>query len=172
MCLYLRVLAATLSLPDTADWLRGACEVVGQPVLHHHPFLRHGTQLTAYRLSVPVRLRPGGGGSPVAAVAHRYTSDEFFDANNPDEMSALVDVLEASRATRRPVDCYHDFYDAMGHNAGDSLRVSLTLDAPPDVNWSAAQTRLDIMLIMAIPTYVLTLAAWVYCLWVGCGGFL
>ena len=158
---YLRVLSAALTLPDTSDWLLGACEVVAQPVLRHHPFLRHGSQLTAYRLSVPVSLRLGGDGAS-EALAHRYTSDEFFDANNPDEMGALVDVLEAYRTTRRPVDCYH------APAANDSLRVSLTLDAPPDINWSAAQTRLDIMLIMAIPMYVFTLATWVCCVWLAC----
>ena len=72
-------------------------------------------------------------------------------------MGALVDVLERYRTTRRPVDCYH------APAANDSLRVSLTLDAPPDINWSAAQTRLDIMLIMAIPMYVFTLATWLFC---------
>ena len=160
---YLRVLAAALTLPDTSDWLLGACDVVAQPVLRHHPFLRHGSQLTAYRLSVPVQLHLGDG-AVVAAVAHRYTSDKFFDANNPDEMGALVDVLEGCRTTRRPMDCYHDSSTAPAAN--DSLRVSLTLDAPPDINWSAAQTRLDVMLIMAIPMYVFTLATWVYCMWV------
>lgn len=162
MGLYLRVLAEALALPDTSGWLPGACEVVARPVLNQHRFARHGSQLTAYRLSVPVSLRLASGAS-VAAVAHRYTSEEFFDANDPDEMGALVGELDASRTTGRPVDCY---YGSTASAPGDSLRVSLTLDAPPDENWSAAQTRLDIVLIMAIPMLVCTLAAWMYWLWI------